>query len=70
VNVSEVPVKAVMMPSMKFVGVVVYATRIRVPTVKEVAVEARLVVRVEAPRPIASEVVDVRLLYPIPENPL
>jgi len=56
-TVSEVLVKAVMAPSMKFDGVAEDATRTRWPTAKAVAVAARLVVKTFEPVPTAIDVV-------------
>ena len=58
--VSVVPEKAVMLPSMKYVGSGGYATRTREPTVNAVLVELRLVVKVLLPVPMATEDEDVR----------
>jgi hypothetical protein len=58
--VSVVPLNAVMLPSTKFVGVVVYEIRTLLPTVKAVAVEARFVVNESEPVPIVTELVLLR----------
>lgn len=54
-TVMDVPLNAVIVPSMKFDGVVVYATRTREPTVKAVFIASRLVVKVLLPVPISTD---------------
>ena len=54
-TVMDVPLNAVIAPSMKFDGVVVYATRTREPTVNAVLVALRFVVKVLLPVPISTD---------------
>ena len=59
-TVNEVPVKAVMTPSIKLDGVTEYAKRIRSPTPNAVALADKLVVNTFDPVPIKVDVEDVK----------